>query len=206
LNYLDPSEFEAYGLEDTTTTSWVTAASALINAHCRRSTLEVTQYTERMRLAGRGTARLTFLPLAVVSPAVSPLVSVRVRYGVPRRGEGASEMAVELAQAFGLPGAWSTLDVNSVDFDALSGELNVPQHVLGLAYNEVEVVYTAGLDVMPDQVKFACAQIVRNAQATPALNVRSNGLDHMHMDYFSDSLVDESVRKMLAPYVAQKVG
>jgi hypothetical protein len=60
--------------------------------------------------------------------------------------------------------------------------------------------------VIPDPVKFACAQIVRNAQATPALNVRIGRVDRMRMDYFSDSLIDQNVRSMLAPYVAQKVG
>jgi len=55
-------------------------------------------------------------------------------------------------------------------------------------------------------VKVACAQIVRNAQATPALNVNSARLDRMSFDYFSDSLVDTTVKTLLAPYVAQKVG
>jgi hypothetical protein len=68
------------------------------------------------------------------------------------------------------------------------------------------VTYTAGLGEIPGTVKCACAQLVRNAQATPALNVRSSKLDKMTMQYFSDSLLDEGVQKLLAPYVAQKVG
>jgi hypothetical protein len=71
---------------------------------------------------------------------------------------------------------------------------------------EVDIVYTAGLAVITDPVKFACAQIVRNAQATPALNVKTGKVDVMRMDYFSDSLIDQNVQAMLAPYVAQKVG
>ena len=67
--------------------------------------------------------------------------------------------------------------------------------------------YTAGLDPFPDVVKVACAQIVKNAQATPALNVKRNVLpDRMQLLYFSDSLMDETVQSLLAPYVAQKVG
>jgi hypothetical protein len=31
-------------------------------------------------------------------------------------------------------------------------------------------------------------------------------LNSMHLEYFADALVDASVRAMLAPYVAQKVG
>jgi hypothetical protein len=75
-----------------------------------------------------------------------------------------------------------------------------------LAFSEVEITYTAGLATLPAPVKVACAQIVRNVQATPALNVRSGRLDQMYLDYFSDSLLDETVKELLAPYVAQKVG
>jgi len=31
-------------------------------------------------------------------------------------------------------------------------------------------------------------------------------LDRMYLEYFSDTLVDQTVRSLLAPYVAQKVG
>jgi len=67
------------------------------------------------------------------------------------------------------------------------------------------VTYNAGLSVVPAPVKAACAQIVRNAQATPALNVRAGSLDRMHLEYFSDTLLDPTVRKLLAPWVAQKL-
>jgi hypothetical protein len=53
----------------------------------------------------------------------------------------------------------------------------------------------------------ACAQLVKNAQASPALNVKRNVFpDRMQLMYFSDSLLDETVQALLAPYVAQKVG
>jgi hypothetical protein len=35
--------------------------------------------------------------------------------------------------------------------------------------------------------------------------VRAGSIDRMHLDYFSDSLLDSTVRELLAPYVAQKV-
>jgi hypothetical protein len=205
MNYLDPSEFENYGLEETTLTSWVTIASALIDAHCRRETLSVQHYTERRQLNGSSALRLTYLPLATVSPAASPLVSMRVRYRPPRHGESA-ELSSTVGDAFGLFTNWTAIGVEGLDVDSQTGEVALPIHALGLAYNEVEVTYTAGLESIPAAVKCACAQLVRNAQATPALNVRASGIDRMHMEYFRDTLMDDSVRKMLAPYVAQKVG
>jgi hypothetical protein len=82
----------------------------------------------------------------------------------------------------------------------------MPVNALGLGFTELEVTYTAGFQSFPQPVKIACAQIVRNAQATPALNVRRGSLDRMLLEYFSESLIDETVRSLLAPYVAQKVG
>lgn len=206
MNYLDPSEYEAFGLEETTPAALVTAASALMDAHCRRTTLGLAQYTERLRLGGRGTARLTYLPLATDAGTGSAVAATQVRYGIPRRGELGSDIGTNAAQAFGLAGEWTQLDPALVDVDASTGEVAFPVHPLGLTYNEAEITYSAGWETLPAGVKCACAQIVRNAQATPALNVRANSIDQMRMEYFSDSLLDDDVRKLLAPYVAQKVG
>ena len=64
------------------------AASSVIDAHCRRATLGVAQYEERMRIAaGRNTVRVTYVPLATVPPAATPIISARGRYAIPRRGE-----------------------------------------------------------------------------------------------------------------------
>ncbi len=208
MNYLSQSEYEVYGVEAKTPESWTAAASSLIGAHCRRPTLAVASYVERLRLrAGRNTVRLTYLPLAPVVPATSPIVSAQGRYALPRRDEGGpAALASDVALAFSLPGTWSTLDPAAIDFDPATGELALPMNPLGLAYNEVEITYNAGLAAIPDAVKFACAQIVRNAQATPALNVRAGDLNRMHLEYFEDTLVDSTVRALLAPWVAQKVG
>jgi hypothetical protein len=208
MNYLSPSEYEAYGLEATTPLAWVTAASTVMDSHCRRTTLGVSQYVERLRVAsGRNAVRLTYIPLAVVAPAVTPIVSARGRYAAPRRGEWPiDELSSDIALAFGLPGAWTDIDPASVDVYAGTGELTFPQNPVGLGFSEVEITYTAGLELLPDAVKVGCAQIVRNLQATPALNVRSGDLDRMHLEYFADTLIDQTVRSLLAPYVAQKVG
>jgi hypothetical protein len=209
MNYLLPSEYEQFGIETTTPESWVGAASALINAHCRRVSLAVTQYVEQQRIhPERNLARLTYLPLAVGEGASSPIVAVKARYAntASRRGEMRGDLAADVSRFFSLPGAWVDIDPNAVSFDANSGEVILPANVLSLTYNEVEVTYTAGLAEIPDVVKFACAQVVKNAQATPALNVKSGRLEQMKLEYFADALLDPSVCNMLAPYVAQRLG
>ncbi len=206
MNYLDASEYLAYGLDATTDSSLVTAASAIIDAHCRRATLAVNQYQERIKLAPEmQTVRLSYLPLVTVAPASTPIVDLQGRYGIPRRGEWPlAELSLEFAVVFSLPGSWTKIDPSSVDIWADGGELTFPLNVLGMSFNEVDVTYNAGLATIPTNVKVACAEIVKNAQITPALNLKSGKLDRMRLDYFGDSLVDENVRSLLEPFVARK--
>src|SRR5579862_2863211 len=206
MDYLESTEYLTYGLEAATDPSWVTAASAIIDAHCRRATLGVNQYEERLKLPPElNTVRVSYLPMVAVAPATSPIVSLQGRYGIPRRGEWPfPELSLEFALVFALPGMWTTIDPSTIDIWQGSGELTFPVNALGLFFNEVDVVYNAGLATIPASVKVACAQIVKNAQVTPALNVKSGKIDQMRLDYFGDTLMDETVRSLLAPYVAQK--
>ena len=207
MAYLEPADYPNYGLPAGTTADWITAASALINSYCRRPDLNIIQYTERLRMtAGAQTVLLSYLPLAPLAPATSPIVSIEGRYAKPRRGELPNEPLAEIAWAFSLPGQWAAIDPTTVDYDPATGELTLPWNVLGLPYNEVKATYTAGLALIGDDVKSACAQIVRNAQATPALNASRTKMDTMWMQYFSSSLVDETVQAWLNPYVANRLG
>jgi hypothetical protein len=207
MAYLLPTDYPNYGLPAGTTVDWITAATALINSYCRRPDLNVIQYTERLRLtSGSQTVLLSYLPLAQLGIATSPLVSLQGRYTRARRGELPDLPLLEIAMAFSLPGQWAAIDPTTVDFDPNTGELTLPWNVLGLPYNEVSVSYTAGLATIGDDIKSACAQIVRNAQSTPALNASSTKIDTMQMKYFSSSLVDETVQAWLRPYVAERLG
>jgi len=207
MPYLEPTDYPNYGLPAGTTADWITAATALINTFCRRPSLNVVQYTERLRVvSGARTVMLTYLPLAPLAPATSPLVGIEGRYANPRRGEVAQEPLAEIVGLFGLPGQWAEIDPSLVDVDPANGELTLPWNVFGLPYNEVRLRYTAGLATIGDDIKSACAQIVRNAQATPALNASRTKMDTMWIQYFSSSLLDETVQAWLAPYVANRLG
>ena len=209
MPYLTPDQYASFGLQADTADQLVTVASALIEAFCRRPTLLAAQYTERVRLlAGSQTVRLSYGPLLD-----GALLSGRVRYARPRRGEEASLypghnglFLQQIATAFGLPGTWSVLDVTTVDIYPGAREITLPANLFGLAYNEVELTYTAGLATVHPRVMAACAQIVKNAEAIPALNVKTTRLDTMQMDYFSASLIDPGVAAMLAPYRAERLG
>lgn len=205
--YLQPTEYQTYGLASDVTDDWITAASSLIDGHCRRTSLNPTQYSERLRIVeGSQTVRLSHLPLTAIAPATLPFISIQARYAKPRRGELAYALQEEVLWAFSLPGAWTTVDPTTVDFVADTGELTFPLNILGLPYNEVQVAYTAGLANLPNAVKCACAQIVKNAQATPGLNVKSSRVDTLQLQYFSGSLVDATVQALLKPWVSVRMG
>jgi hypothetical protein len=207
MAYLQPADYPNYGLPPATTADWIAAATALINSYCRRPDLNVMQYTERLRIAsGSRTVLLSYLPLAPLGTATTPLVSIEGRFANPRRGEMPYDPLFEMASAFSLPGQWANIDPGTVNFDPNTGELTLPWNMLGLPYNEVSVTYTAGLTTIGDDVMTACAQIVRNAQSTPALNASKTRIDTMQMQYFSSSLLDDTVKTWLRPYVANRLG
>src|SRR2546425_4177811 len=190
MNYLSPSEYETYGLEATTPAAWVLAASTVIDAHCRRATLGVAQYEERLRIAaGRNTVRVTYVPLAVIAPATTPIVSARGRYAIPRRGEWPfDDISSDIALMFGLPGTWNAVDPAGIDVYADTGELTLPVNAVGLGYSEIDLAYTAGLAVISATVKGACAPIFRKSQSTPPLKVKAGRGCCMHLHFFSDTL------------------
>ena len=198
MAYLEPAEYLAFGLSVDTADAWVAAASVMVEAHCRRGSLSVTSYTERLRVSRPwGTVQLSYGPVVAIT-------AVQARYspGTERRDDALGEYAL----LFGLPGQWVTVDPMAVTLDTVSGEVQLPPNLLGLRYSEAEVTYTAGLATIPDRVKFACAQIVKNAQATPGLNVKSSKLDTLQTQYFSDSLLDAQVQAMLRPFVVERMG
>jgi hypothetical protein len=207
VGYLLPTEYVEYGLSVDTSDDLVTTASVLMEAWCRRPSLLVTQYVDRLRITtGSQTARLTYRPLAPAEGVASPLISVRVRYARPRRGEMVDLFREQVAFAFATPGSWSNLDPASIDINAAAGELTFPANFLGLDYNEVEVTYTSGLVEIPSAVKVACAQIVKNAQAIPSLNVKRSRMDTVQMEYFSSALLEDQVQSLLRPYRAERLG
>lgn len=202
MQYLGAAEYVSFGLGEDTADELVVAASAMIDAFCRRTSLAVMQYVERVRLRRGCEAQLSFLPLAAMNGAASALVSVRARIG--RAVMQVSPMADVLC-AFGLAGQWVDVDASTISVSE-DGVFTLVPHLLGVPYVEAEVTYTSGYVDVPVPVKIACAQIVKNAQAMPALNVKHQAMDGMQMEYFQGALLDAEVQRLLQPYVAERVG
>ncbi len=202
--YLTTAEFTAFGLADSTDPALIRVASDLVDSFCQRTSLLVTQYSERNRLPdGLPVTRATYTPLAIATGATSPFVTVRARHGL-LRGPNAAALA-EMIAPFGGPPQWIDLDPLKVDYNAATGDLWLPSSLFGVPYTEVELVYTAGYAAPPESVKLACSQIIRNVESHPAGNVRSAQMDRLQLDYYAGSLLDEDVRRLLGPFVAVRL-
>lgn len=205
MNYLQPADYAGYGLSAETPDALVASASAMIDGFCRRASLGITTYVERVRFSRVGTTvQLSNLPLTPVAPAATAITAARVRLRRPMPELVWSPLQ-EIAIAFGLGGSWSTYDPSTLDVTP-DGIVYFQPNLFGMPFDEAELTYTAGYAVIPAAVKTACAQIVRNAQATPALTVKSQRVDTMQMEYFSGSLLDTEVQRMLQPFVSERVG
>jgi hypothetical protein len=199
--YLTTAEFAQYLLADSADPALIRVASDLVDSFCQRESLLVTQYSERNRLPdGLPVTRATYTPLLAVTPATTPFVTVRARHG-NGRGPNALTLA-EMIAPFGGPPPWIDLDATRVDYNAATGDIWLPAGIFGIPYTEVELAYTAGYAQPPEAVKLACAQIIRNVESHPVACVRAAQLDRLQLEYFAGSLLDEDVRRLLAPYVA----
>jgi hypothetical protein len=203
MGYLLPADYVAFGLSADTADAWVTTASTMIEAYCRRPTLMLASYTERMRIPPKAqTVRLSYGPLVSVD-------AVQAQYARPGYGDdffGDYAYYTGFAAAFALPGQWVSVDPTTLFVSLPTGEFRLPWNIMGMRYSEAEVIYTAGFTTVPTAVQVACAQIVRNAQTTPGLNVQSTKMDTLQTQYFSDSLIDSQVQALLRPYVAERLG
>ncbi len=203
--YLTTAEFTAFGLADSTDPALIRVASDLVDAFCQRDSLLVAQYAERNRLPdGVPVTRTRVTPLAIVAPATTPFVSLRARHGIPR-GSGAAATLAEMLGPFGGPPQWVDLTASLVEYHAATGEVWLPVSLYGGTYTEAEITYNAGYAQVPENAKLACAQVIRNVESHPAANVREARLDRLRLEYFQHSLLDDDVRRLLAPYVAVRL-
>src|ERR1700728_98586 len=152
MGYLLPAEYVEFGLTAETPDAWVTAASAMMEAYCRRPSLLSASYTERMRIPLRAqTVRLSYTPLVSVDV-------VKARYARLHHDD-ADRMQMEFGVTFGLPGTWVDVNISTLHVSLPTGEFRFPWDVVGslmaLRYDEAEVTYTAGLVIIPDAVKVA---------------------------------------------------
>ncbi len=197
-------------------------------------------YTERLHLSkGRNVVRVSYSPLVALSEStvntllaasgtvgtysgvtpntisyvdgrLSPVISIKGRYGYGRRGDSWQSPDInslvnifQIAQTFGAAPRFQDVDVTNVDFDLVTGELWVPAGSMMAAYSEVEVTYNAGFDprAMPVAIKHACCNMVKNFLAKPATGIRSvSGAGKVNILMKEADVIDDVVKRYLQNY------
>ena len=77
--------------------------------------------------------RVTYVPLATVTPASTPIVSARGG-SQSRGGEWPfDDLSSDVATMFGLPGTWNEVDPAGIDVYPDTGELTLPMNAVGWA-------------------------------------------------------------------------
>jgi len=142
---------------------------------------------------------------------LSPIISAKGRYGYRRRGEAPiypdstyGINPLQLASLFGGPPEFTPIDVQQIDFNALSGEIWVPAGLYLAQYSEIEVVYNSGFDprTPPKAIKFVTAGLVKNMlmQGGGATGLKGySGAGKMSMN-FTESLIDPTLDGWLRNY------
>ena len=157
------------------------------------------------RDSGAQTVRLSYLPLAPLGSALRPLSASRA--AMPGRGAASSSTThSSRLLGFSLPGQWTSIDPSLWTSIRTPASLTLPWNVLGLAVQRgLSYLYGGpGHDWRRREVgmRADCAQCAVDARA----ECEQDKIDTMQMQYFSSSLVDETVQAWLRPYVANRLG
>ncbi len=152
----------------------------------------------------------------IVTLAKTPIQKVHSaqgRYGFGRR-DSQSVFSVSdfnllsTLSAFGGPPAWESFTVDANNLDAGTGSLWVPAGVLLAYYTEVRVHYVAGYQYedLPDDIKLACANLVRAAASMPEFqggNISMLAAGDHKIQRFASTLMNDDVKNMLSNFRAR---
>lgn len=155
-------------------------------------------------------------PITVLAKTpVAAFLSGAGRYGYQRRGDDFGNNVdtfnlLAVMSQFGGPPAWEVFNAGANSIDPQTGQLWVPAGVMLAYYTEIRVHYVAGWAYagLPTPVKQACAQLVSALAQYPEMtagNMQMLAAGQNKMQRFTASLLDDDIKRMLAPYRAQIV-
>lgn len=197
--YLSPDEYATYGVPGIAD-SLILQASALIDTHCHRQILAA-QYEDQFKLPeNRNQFNVPIRPLLEV-------VSAEGRYGYPRRGAAWTQQfpattIAQLSTFFGGPPIWEDIDVSLAVINGPTGEIWIPAGIYMVHYTEIHLVYRAGYNAVPDEIKQACA-LLATALDNQEVGVKTFKAGDRSMSAWSSSAITSDVRALLAPFVAK---
>lgn len=208
--YLQPVEYEDYGLPSNTPDALVRQAGFLAESYCNRDTPDqsgvvngfwVGQYREQRRFpADRQITRLSFRPTVAI-------VSAKVRQRLNRRSDipqyQEDYLLLNLTTPGGIP-KWQDLiiDDDHIQLDG-DGRVWVATTLLGVKWSEIDITYTAGYAVIPEPIKQAVAMIV--GELPRGIGQRPAGAKELQEGntrilFGEPGFIPDDVKRLLSPY------
>jgi hypothetical protein len=156
-------------------------ASAIIDGKCKRE-IGVKAYTERIRLTDAQRGHLSYYPVVdVLSAKGRPTQSV-------------------LGNFFGPPNFENIDDLSIIDVDKEIGTVWCGHSPFGSAYEELEVSYTSGWEIIPDKVKVACGLLIGQMATNPNSNVKSKKDFDYSIEYFGNNMITPEIADLLSEF------
>lgn len=143
---------------------------------------------------------------------IQRVVSGLGRYSYGRRsqqveGNYSEFNLLAILQQFGGPPAWVPFDVLQLGVNPMTGELWIPAGLLLAYYSDARIWYVAGWSQanLPQEIKVACANIIRNyiqTQGTPIQSglFRRVAAGNTSIERVADAALDDETRSLLLPF------
>lgn len=192
MGYITIAELSTYApfaeLTDPQKQPLIDRATAILDSYMHRS-LQVGLYRQRIPLTG-GYGHLAYRP-------VTELITVKARY---------LDKNDPLRTIWGLagplsPAPWENVDISTIDIDTNLGAVCLPYSAYGRYYDEAEIEYKAGYEVIPEDVKHACGLLVTALAQRPGVGVMEETEDEIRVKYGSDSLITPDIDQFIKKYV-----
>jgi hypothetical protein len=181
--YLEVTDSNYVSAGTTLTASLILRASSIIDGYCKRE-LAVKSYTERVPLTDQQRGHLSYFPV----------IAITALKGRPRYGLTGSNI-------FGPPQLEPITDLTILDCDHNIGSLWCGSSIFGSAYSELEVTYTSGWAMIPDNVKVACGMIIDQLVNSNNSNVKTKKDFDFSIEYFGNKMITPEIGDLLSGYV-----
>lgn len=156
-------------------------ASAIIDGKCKRE-IGLKTYTERIRLTDAQRGHLSYYPVVdMLNAKGRPTQSV-------------------LGNFFGPPNFENIDDLSIIDVDKEIGTVWCGHSPFGSAYEELEVSYTSGWEIIPDKVKVACGLLIGQMATNPNSNVKSKKDFDYSIEYFGNNMITPEIADLLSEF------
>jgi hypothetical protein len=182
--YLDKTTDASYvSVGITLTDQLIIRASSIIDGCCKRK-IAVESYTERVPLTESQRGHLSYYPVVELTAL-----------------KGRPKYYFTGINFFGPPVFEVISDHSILDVDVNIGSLWCGYNMFGAPYTELEVTYTSGWAVIPDNVKVACGMIIDQLVNSNNSNVKAKKDFDSSIEYFGNKLITPEIADLLSQYV-----